>query len=168
MDCAAELEQPQDRSLWDFLARRGSVVDRRGEVATLARQRSLERRFRMSCEDCYYWNDNAANLESITVPAYVVTDIVTDLHRIGTCEGLRRVASSEKWSRFDDRQEWPDQYDPRYEHALIPSLSRWGHARISGTLGIDTDTQVTGYLKVHLRFVPESVCADGPFLHHGM
>jgi len=62
-----------------------------------------------------YWADKAADLESITVPAYVVTDVVTDLHRMGTFEGFRRLGSAEKWLRVDNRQEWTDQYDPQNE-----------------------------------------------------
>jgi predicted acyl esterase len=66
-----------------------------------------------------YWQDKAAKLESINVPAYVVTDVVTDLHRMGTFEGYRRLGSKEKWLRVDNRQEWTDQYDPANEADLL-------------------------------------------------
>jgi len=66
-----------------------------------------------------YWQDKAAKLESITIPAYVVTDVVTDLHRMGTFEGYRRLGSREKWLRVDNRQEWTDQYDPANEADLL-------------------------------------------------
>jgi predicted acyl esterase len=66
-----------------------------------------------------YWQDKAAKLESITVPAYVVTDVVTDLHRMGTFEGYRRLGSKDKWLRVDNRQEWTDQYDPGNEADLL-------------------------------------------------
>jgi putative CocE/NonD family hydrolase len=66
-----------------------------------------------------YWQDKAANLESITIPAYVVTDVVTDLHRMGTFEGYRRLGSKDKWLRVDNRQEWTDQYDPANEADLL-------------------------------------------------
>ncbi len=59
-----------------------------------------------------YWQDKAAKLESITVPTYAVTDVVTDLHRMGTFEAYRRLGSRDKWLRVDNRQEWADQYDP--------------------------------------------------------
>jgi len=66
-----------------------------------------------------YWRDKAANLESVTVPAYAVTDVVTDLHRMGTFEGYRRLGSAQKWLRVDNRQEWADQYDPVNEADLL-------------------------------------------------
>jgi predicted acyl esterase len=66
-----------------------------------------------------YWQDKAAKLESITVPAYAVTDVVTDLHRMGTFEGYRRLGSTDKWLRIDNRQEWSDQYDPANEADLL-------------------------------------------------
>jgi len=69
-----------------------------------------------------YWQDKAAKLESITVPAYVVTDVVTDLHRMGTFEGFRRLGSTDKWLRVDNRQEWTDQYDPANEADLLTFL----------------------------------------------
>jgi len=66
-----------------------------------------------------YWQDKAADLESITVPTYAVTDVVTDLHRMGTFEGYRRLGSADKWLRVDNRQEWTDQYDPVNEADLL-------------------------------------------------
>jgi predicted acyl esterase len=66
-----------------------------------------------------YWQDKAARLESITVPTYAVTDVVTDLHRMGTFEGYRRLGSKDKWLRVDNRQEWTDQYDPANEADLL-------------------------------------------------
>jgi hypothetical protein len=66
-----------------------------------------------------YWQDKSAKLESITVPAYVVTDVVTDLHRMGTFEGYRRLGSADKWLRIDNRQEWTDQYDAANEADLL-------------------------------------------------
>lgn len=62
-----------------------------------------------------HWQDKAAKLESITVPAYGVTD----LHRMGTFEGYRRLGSKDKWLRVDNRQEWTDQYDPANEADLL-------------------------------------------------
>jgi len=66
-----------------------------------------------------YWQDKAAKLEAITVPTYAVTDVVTDLHRMGTFEGYRRLGSKDKWLRVDNRQEWTDQYDPQNEADLL-------------------------------------------------
>jgi len=66
-----------------------------------------------------YWQDKAAKLESITIPTYAVTDVVTDLHRMGTFEGYRRLGSNDKWLRVDNRQEWTDQYDSGNEADLL-------------------------------------------------
>lgn len=65
-----------------------------------------------------YWKDKAANLESITVPAYVTADGVTTLHRTGALEGFRRLGSSQKWLRINNTTEWIDQYTPKYEEDL--------------------------------------------------
>jgi predicted acyl esterase/NAD(P)-dependent dehydrogenase (short-subunit alcohol dehydrogenase family) len=66
-----------------------------------------------------YWQDKAARLESITIPTYTVTDVVTDLHRMGTFEGYRRLGSKHKWLRVNNRQEWTDQYDDTNEADLL-------------------------------------------------
>lgn len=59
-----------------------------------------------------YWEDKAAKLENITVPAYVAVQISGDLHRMGTFEGFRRISSKEKWLRAYSEGEWYDQYTP--------------------------------------------------------
>jgi hypothetical protein len=46
-----------------------------------------------------YWQDKAAKLESITISTYAVADVVTDLHRMGTFKGYRRLGSKDKWLR---------------------------------------------------------------------
>jgi len=66
-----------------------------------------------------YWQDKAAKLEAITIPTYAVTDVVTDLHRMGTFEGYRRLGSKDKWLRVNNRQEWTDQYDDENEADLL-------------------------------------------------
>ncbi len=66
-----------------------------------------------------YWQDKAAKLESIDIPTYAVTDVVTDLHRMGTFEAFRRLGSADKWLRVNNRQEWTDQYDPANEADLL-------------------------------------------------
>ncbi|WP_375387903.1 CocE/NonD family hydrolase [uncultured Amnibacterium sp.] len=57
------------------------------------------------------WADKAADLENITVPAYVVASYSNTLHTAGTFRGWRRIASEEKWLRIHSTQEWPDYYD---------------------------------------------------------
>jgi predicted acyl esterase len=119
----------------------GGIPDTRfaGAVANhLTGQHQLERFDLMVTQYPFmtdYWADKAADLEAITVPAYVVADVTTDLHRMGTFEGFRRLGSSEKWLRVDNRQEWTDQYDIEneidlqrfFDHYLKGQKNGWEH-----------------------------------------
>lgn len=42
---------------------------------------------------CSYWEDKAARLENITVPAYVVASYTNSVHTHGTFAGYRRISS---------------------------------------------------------------------------
>ena len=57
------------------------------------------------------WADKIPEFASITVPAYVVASYSNTLHTAGTFRAWRRMASSEKWLRIHNTQEWPDYYD---------------------------------------------------------
>ncbi len=57
------------------------------------------------------WEDKAARFDRITVPAYVVASYSNTLHTAGTFRAWRRMASTEKWLRIHNIQEWPDYYD---------------------------------------------------------
>lgn len=59
------------------------------------------------------WADKIAQLDKITVPAYVVASYSNTLHTAGTFRAWRRIASEEKWLRIHNTQEWPDYYDER-------------------------------------------------------
>jgi predicted acyl esterase len=54
-----------------------------------------------------YWQDKAAQLESITVPAYIVAS--WGGHQ--TIDAYRRISSREKWLRVHNTAEWPDYYE---------------------------------------------------------
>ncbi|NLB47143.1 MAG: CocE/NonD family hydrolase [Microbacteriaceae bacterium] len=60
-----------------------------------------------------YWASKAAQLEKITVPAFV-TASWTDhgLHTRGTLEGFRRIASEHKWLFVHGRKKWAEYYLP--------------------------------------------------------
>ncbi len=58
-----------------------------------------------------YWEDRAAKIENIEVPAYVVASY-TSIHSRGTFDAYRRLPSSNKWLRVHNTQEWPDYYRP--------------------------------------------------------
>jgi predicted acyl esterase len=57
-----------------------------------------------------YWQEKIARLDRIEVPAYIVASYTNGLHVHGTFEGYRRIASTEKWLRVHNSQEWPDYY----------------------------------------------------------
>jgi predicted acyl esterase len=59
-----------------------------------------------------YWEDKAAKLEKIEVPAYVVASFSNPIHSQGTFQGFERIASPKKWLRIHNTMEWPDYYTP--------------------------------------------------------
>jgi hypothetical protein len=60
-----------------------------------------------------FWASKAAQLEKITVPAYVVASWSDHaLHTRGTLEGFRRIASEHKWLEVHGRKKWAYYYDP--------------------------------------------------------
>ena len=75
----------------------------------------LEDQPRMIVEEplmCDYWQDKAARVENIEIPAYVVASYTNSVHTHGTFAGYRRMASKEKWLRVHNTQEWFDYYTP--------------------------------------------------------
>lgn len=67
---------------------------------------------------CDYWEDKAAKVENIEIPAYVVASYTNAVHTHGTFAGYRRMASKEKWLRVHNTQEWFDYYTPENEEDL--------------------------------------------------
>lgn len=57
------------------------------------------------------WEQKIPDFDRITVPAYVVASYSNTLHTAGTFRAWRRMASTEKWLRIHNGQEWPDYYD---------------------------------------------------------
>jgi predicted acyl esterase len=57
------------------------------------------------------WMQKIPQFDRITVPAYVVASYSNTLHTAGTFRAWRRMASTEKWLRIHNSQEWPDYYD---------------------------------------------------------
>lgn len=61
-----------------------------------------------------FWQSKAAELERITVPAYVVASWSDHgLHTRGTLEGFKRIRSSEKWLEIHGHKKWAYYYDPQ-------------------------------------------------------
>jgi len=65
-----------------------------------------------------YWEDKAADLEKIEVPAYVVASYANPIHSYGTFEGFLRISSREKWLRVHNTMEWADYYDSAHVEDL--------------------------------------------------
>jgi predicted acyl esterase len=89
---------------------------------TLAGENLLEDITRMTLaeqDDSPYWQDKAARLDRIEVPAYIVASYDNFAHARGTLEGFRRVASKDKWLRVHNTFEWPDFYDPQWSAELM-------------------------------------------------
>jgi predicted acyl esterase len=82
-----------------------------------------------------YWGDKTADLEAITVPAYIVASYNNQIHTNGTFEGYNRISSTEKWLRVHNTSEWPDYYDSAhvedlrkfFDHYLKGIDNGWGN-----------------------------------------
>ncbi|MEU2678347.1 CocE/NonD family hydrolase [Streptomyces sp. NPDC007107] len=57
------------------------------------------------------WENKIPQFDRIAVPAYVVASYSNTLHTAGTFRAWRRMASTDKWLRIHNSQEWPDYYD---------------------------------------------------------
>ena len=66
-----------------------------------------------------YWEDKAARLENIDVPAYVVASYTNQAHTQGTFAGFRRISSPQKWLRVHNTQEWQDFHHPEHAEDLL-------------------------------------------------
>lgn len=65
-----------------------------------------------------YWRDKEADLEKITVPAYVVASYTNPIHTYGSLEGYRRISSIDKWLRIHNTGEWDDYYNKEHTEEL--------------------------------------------------
>lgn len=72
-----------------------------------------------------YWEDKAAKLENIEIPAYVVASYANPLHAYGTFEGFRRISSKNKWLRVHNTMEWTDYYNPVQKEDLRRFFDRY-------------------------------------------
>ena len=71
------------------------------------------------------WEDKIPEFGNITVPAYIVASYSNTLHTIGTFRAWRRIASTEKWLRVHNSQEWPDYYDEGNRAELLRFFDRF-------------------------------------------
>lgn len=60
--------------------------------------------------DTLYWQDKAAKLANIDIPAYVVASYENTLHTRGTLAAFNDIKSTQKWLRVHNSHEWYDLY----------------------------------------------------------
>ncbi|WP_280404497.1 CocE/NonD family hydrolase [Nocardia brasiliensis] len=70
-------------------------------------------------DDSIYWQNAAARLEQIEVPAYIVASYDNFVHTRGTLEGYRRISSDHKWLRIHNTFQWSDYYEARWTADLL-------------------------------------------------
>ena len=71
------------------------------------------------------WENKIPEFDQITVPAYVVASYSNTLHTAGTFRAWRRIASTDKWLRIHNSQEWPDYYDEANREDLRRFFDRY-------------------------------------------
>lgn len=103
---------------------------------SLAGEHLLEDPVRMAVTeqtDTLYWQDKAARVEDIQVPAYIVASYDNMAHTQGTFEAYDRIGSKDKWLRVHNTFEWPDFYEPEhvseltafFDHYLKGEVNEW-------------------------------------------
>lgn len=74
---------------------------------------------------CDYWQDKAAKIENIHIPAYVVASYTNSVHTHGSFAGFRRLGTSEKWLRVHNTNEWYNYYTPENVEDLRRFFDRY-------------------------------------------
>lgn len=89
-----------------------------------------------------FWESKSANLEEVTVPAFVVASWSDQgLHTRGTLEGFRRISSGQKWLQVHGRKKWAEYYRPEnverqraffdhFLHGKQTGLEQWPPVRV--------------------------------------
>lgn len=132
---------------------------------------------------CDYWEDKAARVENIEIPAYVVASYTNSVHTHGSFAGFRRMASKEKWLRVHNTNEWFDYYTPEnvedlrrfFDHYLKDIDNGWeqtprvrlsvlnpGGTDIVGRAEEDFPLARTRYRKLYLSAADSSLLATLP------
>ena len=132
---------------------------------------------------CDYWEDKAARVENIEIPAYVVASYTNSVHTHGSFAGFRRMASKEKWLRVHNTSEWFDYYTPEnvedlrrfFDHYLKGIDNGWeqtprvrlsvlnpGGADIVGRTEEEFPLARTQYRKLYLSAADSTLCTTLP------
>ena len=92
-----------------------------------------------------FWASKAAELERITVPAFVVASWSDQgLHTRGTLEGFRRISSPQKWLTVHGRKKWAEYYLPENVERQAAFFDRF-------LKGIDNDIDDWPRVRVEVR-----------------
>ena len=132
---------------------------------------------------CDYWEDKAARVENIEIPAYVVASYTNSVHTHGSFAGFRRMASKEKWLRVHNTSEWFDYYTPEnvedlrrfFDHYLKGIDNGWeqtprvrlsvlnpGGTDIVGRTEEEFPLARTQYRKLYLSAADSTLCITLP------
>lgn len=132
---------------------------------------------------CDYWEDKAARVENIEIPAYVVASYTNSVHTHGSFAGFRRMASKEKWLRVHNTSEWFDYYTPEnvedlrrfFDHYLKGIDNGWeqtprvrlsvlnpGGTDIVGRTEEEFPLARTQYRKLYLSAADSALCTTLP------
>ncbi|HIY49057.1 MAG TPA: CocE/NonD family hydrolase [Candidatus Barnesiella excrementavium] len=132
---------------------------------------------------CDYWEDKAARVENIEIPAYVVASYTNAVHTHGSFAGFRRMASKEKWLRVHNTSEWFDYYTPEnvedlrrfFDHYLKGIDNGWeqtprvrlsvlnpGGTDIVGRAEEEFPLARTQYRKLYLSAADSALCTTLP------
>lgn len=132
---------------------------------------------------CDYWEDKAARVENIEIPAYVVASYTNSVHTHGSFAGFRRMASKEKWLRVHNTSEWFDYYTPEnvedlrrfFDHYLKGIDNGWeqtprvrlsvlnpGGTDIVGRAEEEFPLARTQYRKLYLSAADSALCTTLP------
>ncbi|MEU6147467.1 CocE/NonD family hydrolase [Streptomyces sp. NPDC047081] len=109
-----------------------------------------------------FWASKSADLERITVPAFVVASWSDHgLHSRGTLEGFRRISSEHKWLDVHGRKKWAYYYEPanverqrvffdRFLHDRGPGPHDWPRVRMEARR-----TSYNGNFRTAAQWPPE-------------
>ncbi|MDO5948320.1 CocE/NonD family hydrolase C-terminal non-catalytic domain-containing protein [Burkholderia cepacia] len=100
-----------------------------------------------------YWESKRANVESISIPAYITASWTNFIHTFGTFDGWTRLGSEKKWLRVHNTHEWPDYY--RNEDDLRRFFDRYLH-------GVSNDWEQTPKVRFSLLDPGGSDAVDLP------
>lgn len=175
-----------ETSFWPYIQERWGAST--GEIEDLERETREHPLFDE------LWASKAADLEAITVPAFVVASWTDHgLHTRGTLEGFRRISSPQKWLYAHGGKKWAEYYRPEmvelqrqfFDHFLLgreTGLESWPPVRVElrERYGVGTFVDSTAwplpeveYRELHLdaasgTMVHDAIAEESSASYHGL